>query len=246
MQTDQISHPAILSFSKTLGWRHNESIAGANLFCAQQATQRSLGFYSTEDSAVFCDEELRKFSLVVLNNVSGAALNNDQQRSIERWMKNGGALIALHGAGDSTLAKAWPWYEKNVLGAEFVGHTMDPPLQDARLTALAPSHPIMQGLPSDWALFDEWYSFTQAPQIDGVTHLLGIDEASYTPLNTKIKEWRENLCMGSRPAEHPLIWTVENEAGRIFYSALAHGFENYQHPVYGRLLAQAFDWALDA
>lgn len=237
--------PAMLVFSKTAGWRHNNGIAGADLFLAELAKEKGFSFFTTANAAVFNAEDLDRFEVIVFNNVTGAALSADERAAFEQWMKSGGAWLGLHGSGDFSLA-GWTWYQENLIGAQFIGHTMAPQFQTARLVVLDPTHPISEGLPSDWEHRDEWYSFDKVPDPVLFKPLIGIDETSYSPTNTVVDRWPEDLSMGSRPEQHPMVWATRNDCYRGVYSAMGHGFESYQDPNYRALLSSAFDWVSEA
>ena len=239
--SEYMASPSVLVFSRTAGWRHNEGIAGADLFFVELAEDFGYGVFTTANPAVFNAEDLERFDLVVFNNVTGAALSEVQQQAFEAWMSSGGAWIGLHGSGDSSL-QPWSWYQENLIGTAFIGHTMDPQFQSAQLVSLKTDHPVLEGIPETWAHTDEWYSFSKTPEQEGVVHLVGIDETSYAPLNTVVDRWPEDLSMGSTPSDHPMIWAVCTPAYRGVYSALGHSHQTYRDPVYRRLLANAFKW----
>ena len=100
--------PAMLVFSKTAGWRHNNGIAGADLFLAELAKEKGFSFFTTANAAVFNAEDLDRFEVIVFNNVTGAALSADERAAFEQWMISGGAWLGLHGSGVFSLAGgAW-------------------------------------------------------------------------------------------------------------------------------------------
>ncbi|MEL7296893.1 MAG: ThuA domain-containing protein [Pseudomonadota bacterium] len=241
--SEYLRDPAVLVFSKTAGWRHNEGIAGADAAFAAIAGERALGLFTTENAAVFNDAQLSRFSLIVFNNVTGDALSRKEQAAFERWMLQGGAWIGLHGSGDSSL-QPWDWYQRHLIGTRFVGHTMDPQIQTATMVTLAGKHPVMDGLPSRWSHRDEWYSFDAPPTLPGMTLLVGIDESSYVPLNTIVERWPRDLRMSATPSGHPMVWAVCEGNYRGVYSAIGHQHTSYADTNYLRLLGNAVDWVL--
>ena len=232
--------PAILVFSKTLGWRHDEGIAGADRFLADYALTREMGFFTTANAAVFNPRQLARFDVVVFNNVTGDALSTAQQTALRRWIEDGGGFIALHASGDDTHA-GWQWYDREVIGPEFVGHPADPQFQRARVVSLAPDHPVLRGIPGEFSLTDEWYSFDGIDTLADAMPLLGLDEDSYQPENL-VYGPREDLRMGGGPAHHPIAWVRCIGSGRSFYSAVGHFQVNYDDPVYRRFLENAVGW----
>jgi len=239
--SEYMPSPAILVFSGTRGWRHDEGISGADLFFAELATERGYGLFTTELPGVFNDDDLSRFDVIVFNNASGPVLDENQRAAFEAWMRDGGAWIGLHGAGDHSMGD-WDWYQTNLIGAQFIGHTMDPRYQDARLVTLNPDHPVTRDLPQSWEHHDEWYSFDRVPDMPGLILLIGIDEASYQPTNTVVEDWPTDLRMGGSPSQHPMVWARCGEGFRSVYSAIGDRHESYRDPHYRQLLASAFDW----
>lgn len=234
---------AVLVFSKTRDWRHNEGIAGADRFFADLTSETGRGFFTTENGAVFNANDLARFDLVVFNNMTGDALSPAQKNAFQVWLEDGGAWIGLHSAGDASHS-AWPWYDRTLIGPEFIGHPADPQYQDARLVALNTDHPVMENIPDEWTFNDEWYSFDGAPQDYGLTPLVGLDETSYSPFNYAYGDVSD-LRMGDDPVEHPVVWTGCAGKGAIVYSALGHKHTSYDSPVYRTLLMNAVNWVTD-
>ncbi|WP_018995635.1 ThuA domain-containing protein [Hirschia maritima] len=239
-----MKQPAILVFSETQDWRHNEGIAGADLFFADYTLANEMGLFTTVNSAVFNDQDLARFDLVVFNNMSGDALTSEQEVAFQKWMAAGGDWIGIHGAGDMSHTD-WPWYDDTLIGPEFIGHPSTPQFQDATLVNLAKTHPVMEGIPDRWVANDEWYSFQRAilPN-EGKTTLVGIDEKSYEP-GVAVHWGGESLSMSDDPAKHPLVWvSCPFENSKAFYSALGHTHEPYENETYRRLLTNAIQWTM--
>lgn len=241
--TEYMPQPAILVFSKTAGWRHNEGIAGADRFFADLTTARGWGLFTTVDGGVFNPESLARFDLVIFNNATGDVLSESQRQVFETWIENGGAWIGLHGSGDSSQ-QAWDWYQNVVIGPRFIGHIMAPQFQTADVVAIEAEHPLLEGVPTTWPLEDEWYSFDGVPQSFGMTAIAGLDEASYSPRNPVVPNWPEDLSMGETPAQHPVIWSQCLGEGRLVYSAIGHVQFVYDNPSYARVLENAVDWTM--
>ena len=242
--TEYMAQPAILVFSATKEWRHNEGIAGADRYFAELATERGYGLYTTENGAVFTPDILDRFEVIVFNNVTGDVLSPEQREAFQAWLGKGGGWIGVHGSGDASHT-SWPWYDKKLIGPEFIGHPAAPQFQDATLVSLMPEHPIMDGIPNEWQQNDEWYSFDGVPQSYGLTPLVGLDESSYSPRNDVYGDVSD-LRMGPKPVDHPIIWVGEYEEARFFYSAVGHMHTAYDNEIYAKLLENAFDWVHQA
>ena len=238
--SEWLQQPAILVFSKTRGWRHNEGIAGGDAFFTQLARQHQYGIYTTVDPRVFNPVDLAKFEVVVFNNMTGDTLNEAQEAAFQIWLEEGGGWIGLHGAGDASQS-SWEWYQETLIGPRFIGHPADPQFQYARVEVLNNAHPVTAGLPTTWLHNDEWYSFDGRAQDHGMTILVGLDESTYRPRNDVYGDVSD-LRMGEGAENHPIIWSRCPEKGRAVYSAIGHSDESYEDPHYRRLLENAFDW----
>ena len=227
----------VLVFSATGDWRHDSGIAGASAFWARTFDETGRGLFTTEDARVF-DQDLSKFSVIVLNSPTGDVLSKSQQAAIEAFVENGGGIVATHAAGDSSLAGTWPWWEAQ-LGTEFISHPADPQFQTADVVTLATDHPVMEGLGAKFAMSDEWYTFTGVPTGE-VVLLAGLDESTYSPVNKVYGP--EDLSMGPEPADHPVVWARCPGEGRVVYSAMGHKTDAFDDPNHQRLLLNALEW----
>ena len=238
--TEHMPQPAVLVFSKTKGWRHDEGIAGADLFFVRLAREAGYGVFTTENGAIFTPDVLARFDVVVFNNVTGDVLSARQEEAFADWMEGGGGFIGLHGSGDAS-SEDWSWYRRELIGPDYMNHPFDPQFQEARVEVLTDDHPVTEGLPREWLQTDEWYSFYDSATELGFTPILGLDEATYEARNT-VWEPGPDLGMGPTPADHPIVWAACPGEGRSVYSALGHRDATYEVEPYVALLRNAFDW----
>lgn len=231
-----LADPALLVFSKTNGFRHFEAIStGAEAF-RDIARSRGWSMFHTESSAVFDEETLPRFRVVVWHNASGAPLNQSQRQALRGWLEAGGGFVGIHAALDDSHA-SWDWYTRQVVGAVFLGHPLGH--QSALVRVERTDHPSTRDLPASWVHFDEWYSFDRSVREDhGVEVLASLDESSYEP-RFKLLFLDQDLSMG----DHPAIWTRSIGKGRAILSALGHVAEAYRDPRYRSVLAGAIEWA---
>jgi len=239
---DYMPEGGTLVFSATKDWRHDSGIAGAAAFWSREADENGSGIFITEDARVFDQEGLTKFSVIILNSPTGDILSPSQQAAIEGFVESGGGLIAQHAAGDSSLAKTWPWWEMQ-LGTEFVSHPADPQFQVADVVTLATDHPVMKGLGAKFSHNDEWYTFT-GPVSGEVVVLSGLDETTYSPVNKVYGV--EDLRMGPEPKDHPIIWAKCPGEGKVVYSALGHRADAYDSAPHVQMLRNAMAWVRDS
>ncbi|MEP4485365.1 MAG: ThuA domain-containing protein [Halioglobus sp.] len=230
--------PAVLVFSKTNGFRHEEGITAGTVTLDSIGIGRGWDMFFTENGAVFNDEQLSNFSAVVFLNATGDMLSVSQEQSFQRWLENGGGWLGIHAAGDGSQ-QDWRWYMDTLIGTNFTAHILDPQFQIASVVTENVDHPAVQALPSVWDHEDEWYSFDRSPRESGFTILATVDEDSYSPIQKL--PWKEtDLRMG----DHPIAWSTCVGSGRAMYTALGHSKKAFDNPVYKTLLGDALAWLL--
>jgi type 1 glutamine amidotransferase len=228
-----LNHPAILVFSKSNGFRDDPSVNAAAAALQTMAAREHWTLFSTENAAVFNAADLKRFDAVVWNNVSGDVLTVAQRRDFKSYIEGGGGYAGLHGSGGDFYYD-WDWYPDRLLGARFKSHPMSPQFQAAKLKVDDPNDSIVQGLPPEWTMTDEWYSFQNNPRQKGAHVLVTLDESTYQPRAGKL-----DLRMG----DHPIAWTQCVGKGRSFYTAIGHRPESYSDPNTFRLIQQGIAWA---
>jgi type 1 glutamine amidotransferase len=230
--------PALLLFTKTNGFRHEEGIPAGVARIEAIAKQRGLGVFHTESGAAFTPENLARFTVMVWHQVSGDVLDDEQKAAMKAWIEAGGGWVGIHGAGGDS-SYAWPWYRDVLLGAQFIGHPMGPQFQDATLVVEDRTHPATRELPERFTHNEEWYSFDRSVRGEGFRVLATVDESSYEP-RLRFLGADKDLRMG---ADHPVVWCHCVGRGRVFYSALGHQAKSYQEPEMEQLLSGAIAWA---
>ena len=241
--TEFMPEPAMLIYSDTRGWRHEEGIAGGNLALIELAAEAGLGYYTTQHSEVFNPDTLARFDVIVMNSATGDSLSPAEKAAFEAWLANDGALVLVHGSLDASQ-KAWGFYQDELVGTAFISHPFDPQFQDADVVALSPDHPVMEELPARFSANDEWYTFDRVPDAR-FTILAGLDESTYSPRNDVYGV--ADLRMGPEPSDHPIVWSrCLPEGGRVVASALGHTAESFEAEEHRRLLANAIAWTRKA
>lgn len=225
--------PRLLMFEKINGFKDEPSVNAANAAIRAMAGRKGWALAITDKGGAFNPRTLAQFDAVIWNNISGDVLTLSQRKAFKAWLQAGGAYVAMHGsAGDPVYF--WDWYPDSLLGARFAGHPMNPQFQEARI-AVNSAHPLARGLPAEWRMTDEWYSFRTNPRAVGAQVVLTLDESTYKP-----DGMGQDLRMG---ADHPLAWTNCIGKGRMFYSAIGHRPETYVEPNHLTLLETAIAWA---
>ena len=232
----EIAHPAILVFSKTNGFRHEEAIPAANAMFRKLAKDNGWGYFQTENGATFSPAILSRFDAVIFNNTSGDVFTTEQRAAFKSFIENGGGWVGIHAAGDDSH-KAWDWYVNDIIGTRFIGHPMDPQFQKATMRIEDRSHPATRQLGETLERTDEWYSFDKSPRRPGIHILATLDENTYVQKGM----FGQKLAMGK---DHPIAWWRCVGKGRVLYTAGGHTAAAFREPEYSRLLAGAVRWAL--
>ena len=228
----------VLLFTKTNGFRHHEAIAKGVPFFEDLARRRGWGLFHTENGAVHSDALLERFDVVVWFQTSGDTLNEQQKAALRRYIEQGGGFVAIHGAGGDP-SYDWRWYVEQLIGAQFVGHTMDPQFQSGTLIVKDADHPATAGLPARFEHTEEWYSFASNPEDRGARVLVEVDESTYTRSLGWLGLFMDNqLTMGV----HPIVWSHCPGEGRALFSALGHQAAAYDVPEHQALLEGAVAW----
>lgn len=235
----ELVDPAILVFSKANGFIHKEALAAGKEMSRSIADDNGWGVYFTRNGAVHSPKFLAKFRVLIWNNVSGDVLTQKQRSALKSWIEEGGAWIGLHASGGD-FRYDWAWYVEKLVGAQFVGHTMNPHLQDAELVVEDTQHPITAHLNGSWWVQrEEWYAFRENPQVKGCKVLLSVDESSYV---TQGKSWAGTDRMKD---QHPIVWCQDVGEGKAFYSGIGHCAITYERPQYRTLIENAIIWGME-
>jgi type 1 glutamine amidotransferase len=228
--------PHILLFEKMTGFRDGPSVDAAHAALLAMAQKKGWAMVATDKGGAMNPATLAKFDLVIWNNVSGDVLTLTQRDAFRKYLDKGGGFIGIHGsAGDPFTF--WDWYVDTLIGARFAGHPMAPQFQDARIIVEPKGGALTSGLPSEWVMKDEWYSFTTNPRKSGSAIIATLDEASYNPVGMR----GQQLRMG----DHPIAWSRCVGRGRVFYSAIGHRPEVYSDPRHLTLLENAVSWTTE-
>ncbi|MEA5138445.1 ThuA domain-containing protein [Arcicella rigui] len=231
--------PAILVFSKTTGFRHGASIDASKVVLEALAKKNNWFLYQTEEGGVFNPEQLSKFSTVIFNNSTGEVINDEQKKALEQFVENGGGLLGIHGAGDNS--HHWDWYVKNLLGAEFSHHPLNPQFQEASITLDTPVDSLLaKSLPNQWQHTDEWYVFFDNPRKKGFNILFSIDGDKIKPSgNMPLLASDKDFGMGK---DHPVAWSKSVGKGKTFYTSIGHSEVAWKNQNFVQLIENAILW----
>ncbi len=216
------------------GFKDEPGFNAAHAAFVDMAKQQGWAIVATDRGGAINPATLAKFDAVIWNNVSGDVLTLTQRKALRDYMERGGGFVAVHGAGGDPVY-FWDWYVDNLIGARFIGHPIRKQFQPARIVVEGRDHPAAKGLPPEWTMTDEWYSFAASPRLSGARVVATLDESSYQPQGMGTQD----LHMG----DHPIAWSRCVGKGRSFYSAIGHRPEGYSEPHYRLMLENAVRWA---
>jgi len=237
-QLPGFTRPAVLVLNKTNGFIHKEAIPAADAMLKRITEENGWDIYITDNAATHNFDVLDKFDLVVWNNVSGDVLTDEQRASFKQWLSNGGGWVGFHGTGGDSEYQ-WRWYVDTLIGAQFVGHTMNPQFQDADVLVTDKTLALTSHLSTPWRIAqEEWYAFDQNPRDKGYEIVLTIDESSY------ITKGETRVGNDHMEGEHPLAWHHRIGDGKVFYSSIGHQAATYSLPEFQQLMANAMAWAM--
>jgi len=197
----------VLVFSSTKGFRHSSIKAGKAAFL-KLASEKGFQVDTTENAAVFTENNLKKYRAVVFLSTTGNVLNDAQQNAFERFIQAGGGYLGVHAATDTEYD--WPWYTK-LAGGQFASHPGRPNVQVGKMNVLDKSHISTAHMPESFDRKDEFYDIKNFNK--DVKVLVTVDEKTY-------KE-------GKMGDFHPMAWYHEYDGGRSFYTNWGHTDETF-------------------
>ena len=225
-----------LLVTTTRGW-HHESIHAGVLAIQQLGVKHQFQVDLFEDNYSFNDKTLANYQVVIFLNTTGDIFNEQEQKSMERFIQSGKGFMGIHSASDTEYD--WEWYTK-LVGRMFVIH---PAIQSARLNVLESRFPGLEGFANNKQWTDEWYEFGP-DKVQGLKTILAVDESTYNP----VASWDANPNRASVAGKgmgtfHPIAWYQNFDGGRSFYTNLGHLPSNYTDPTYLSHIAAGIIWA---
>lgn len=163
-------------------------------------------------------EILDQADLVVLY-ARRLTLPEDQLQRLQKYFESGKPVIGLRTA--SHAFQNWLVFDRQVLGGNYGNHYGKELRPAIRVNAAAKNHPILRGVPEQFASAGSLYR--------------------NTPLQTNTTL----LLTGTVPGHtEPVAWTHDYKGGRVFYTSLGHP-DDFADPAFRTLLSNAIHWALD-
>ncbi|MDR2862407.1 MAG: ThuA domain-containing protein [Puniceicoccales bacterium] len=255
----------VLVFSKTNGFRHKDAIEVGVPFFKKQGELHNFKVDATEDVSAFTEDNLKKYSAIVLLCTTGDFLTNKpaknaspeekqkekadsllRREAFRKYVENGGGIVGLHAATDGFWqgSAAWPEFQK-IIGGAFQHH---PQHQTSTINIVDKAHPTVKHLVAKgdtWIAFDEWYNFQLLQKDNHV--ILTVDDSTckgakvslYAPV---IKEDGEKFV--EKATIHPFAWTRSYGKGKVFYTSRGHFGSAFGEPDYAQHVIAGLFWTL--
>lgn len=175
----------------------------------------------TDNPAVFTEEKLKEFTLLVFPSTNNDVFDTDEQRvAFRRYIQAGGGFVGLHSV--TGTERKWTWF-KQMVGYTFAWHAK---FQTFKIKKIDHEHPSMKNVPDVWTKGDECYFGRE--MYPGIKVLMAHDLSSISPNEQeKVKSHA-----GSFAHYYPAVWYQQFDGGNIWVTALGHNKNDYQDPVF--------------
>ncbi|MGA2195913.1 MAG: ThuA domain-containing protein [Bryobacteraceae bacterium] len=212
------------------GYVH-DNISSSVAAIRKMGSENAFSVDATDDPVVFADATLKPYKAIVFSNSNNEAFTNDAQRdAFQRYIKAGGGFVGIHSASGSE--RQWPYYW-SILGGKFLRH---PKMQKFLIRVKDPNHPATKGMSATFEWEDEPY-FLEFMNPD--LHPLLVTD----PARLDDPQRAENP-RGLVGDAMPLAWTLRQDGGREFYTALGHKKEDYANPILYNHILGGILWAM--
>jgi type 1 glutamine amidotransferase len=221
------SQTAVLIYTKNgKGYVHDNipyAVSAIRELCEKEGYAVSI----SDDPAVFKEENLRKYQVLVFPSTNNDVFDTEQQRlSFRRFIESGGGLVGLHSV--TGTERNWRWF-KMLIGCTFAWHA---PFQRFNVCVTDRGHPSMQGVPLMWSREDELYFGKELYPVTNV--LMAHQITSLDPAQNE--QVMKNA--GGYTEYYPAVWYNSFQGGHAWISTLGHSKESYSDPVYLNHLLQ--------
>jgi uncharacterized protein len=207
---------------------HVQFAEAALKFFAARAASDNFTFDSTTDWGRLNDGYLKAYQVVVWLNDSPT--NEEQRRSFQRYMENGGAWLGFHVSGYNDKDTNWPWFIDFLGGGVF--HINSWPPLPAKLVIDDRTHPVTKGVPDAYeSPSNEWYVWKPSPRLNKDVRVLVTFDASNYPFGLK------DVLTGG---DLPVVWT--NTKYKMIYMNMGHGDKIFTSPIQNKLIQNAANW----
>lgn len=184
----------------------------------------------SDDPSDFNEANLKQYQVLIFNNTNNEILENEEQKTaLQKYVRAGGGVVAIHSASGSM--RQWPWFWE-LVGGKFKRHAK---MQTFTLHVKDRSHASTAHLPETFEWTDEFYFLEHKPK-----DLHVVLAGDLAKLNDPGKEDYVKEFGG----EYPLAWCHTFEGGRSFYTTLGHKQEHYSDPKLMKHILGGILWAM--
>jgi hypothetical protein len=214
------------------GGIHRPFVDSAKKWLAHEAIADGFTIDYIENTDAVDDAFLSNYQLFIQLNYPPYGWKAAAAQAFQRYIEEGrGGWIGFHHAtllGEFDGYPMWPWFSEFMGGIRFTNYI--PAFASGKVNVEASSHPVMQGVASNFVIKDEeWYTYDKSPR-SGVHVLASVDENTYTP-NTSTK-------MG----DHPVIWSNEHVKARNVYIFMGHHAQLFDDRDFTAIFHNAILW----
>ncbi|MEK0445370.1 MAG: hypothetical protein RLZZ399_691 [Verrucomicrobiota bacterium] len=140
------------------------------------------------------------------------------QDALQAFADAGKGVVVVH-AGTWYNWRTASDYQRRFVGGGAKGHGKGV----FQVIAKVPEHPVMEGVPAEFAILDEHYRVELDPGV-------AVRVLAMTSVETATQK------------AFPSVWVVEDAKARIVCTGLGHGAEAHENAAYRRLLQNAVRW----
>lgn len=215
---------SVFVYTRTLGERHESMPEGVELIRTLGASN-NFHVNNSEDPSDFSYDRLSQHDGLVLLNCHGEIFDTTEKDALERFVEEGGAVIAVHASAG--VSSSWDWYGE-LIGARTSSH-LD--FQSAIVNREHDRHPSMLPVGAEWFMSEQWYNYSTNPRNNSsIVVLASIDAAS---------------IIGGNREDHPIVWAQRFSGGKVWYTGLGHDSRSFSNTAFKEHLLGGIVWAID-
>ncbi len=193
--------------------------------------QNGFSVDASEDPAVFTENNLAQYNVVIFSNTNNDVFDTDAQKvAFMRYIQAGGGFVGIHSA--SGTERKWKWF-KQLVGGTFYWHDVNQPFT---VNILDRAHPSVRHLGEKWVRQggDEFYYLKEMPvnlkviAVNDATTLKGENPKRLDTFGTVF----------------PSVWCHEYDGGRAWYTSLGHNKEDYEKEDLRQHILGGISWAV--
>jgi type 1 glutamine amidotransferase len=193
-------------------------------------------------------ETLADYDLVVLNYYGKRDPWGDDpevrwgeraEEALYEFVRNGGGLVPYH----ATLSGGVGWsgeFERMCGGVMRAEISRRAPNNDFLVDIADTEHPITQGMPLQFPHYDDDLYVNLKWQPEGTYRVLATgwdNPLRYTQVPSQFH------ALPGMGEDHPVAWTVQYGAGRVFATCIGHAPKSIGHPGFRALFTRGAEWA---